>query len=486
MNISYYNLLYDIGFEVAAIPVDVIIYFFIVMRYKDKNEINKYFKRFVLTVIFATLMDVITALITSMEGKVINPVHMLFNTLDCVFALFASIYFMMYCVTYVGCNYKELWISKLNNILKLIYCILLFQNFFTGTVFLYSKNGVYIHGIFFNLIAYIYPLYFMLFGLIYLLIKKHDFYRWQYVPFLFGAIFTVFLYVLQMLVLQKTLMTFYVASIGVLLIVLTFETPDYNALIKTMEELKKSQEREREESEKARKANESKNRFLSQMSHEIRTPLNIIIGYDDLILKSTKDNSSKEYAEKIKTAALGLQEFFTSVMDYVSDEEKSNGTKEPPSVEAFKKMTDKRNNVKKSQSIFSNLKATDGKKKSILIVDDNDMNVDLLKRMIEPAGIIADTEVNGKDAIDTLRHKNYDLVFMDHMMPVMDGMEAMQIIRVTHICDNTPIIMMTANGLENDEEKYLNAGFSDYITKPFQEGRIYSILKNFLGLKEMV
>ena len=123
----------------------------------------------------------------------------------------------------------------------------------------------------------------------------------------------------------------------------------------------------------------------------------------------------------------------------------------------------------------------------ILIVDDNDMNVDLLVRMLRPAGIRMDVGENGKEAIDMLRHTRYNIIFMDHMMPVMDGVEAMDIMKATHLCDGVPVIMMTAANITPQErDKYMKAGFVEYISKPFEDDKIYDIMLRFLPLEEKV
>ena len=76
------------------------------------------------------------------------------------------------------------------------------------------------------------------------------------------------------------------------------------------------------------------------MSHEIRTPINAILGYDDLILNADKNNREViDYAERIKTSATGLLDFFTSVIDYVSDSDTGDMEVAPPTVSKFKEMS---------------------------------------------------------------------------------------------------------------------------------------------------
>ena len=104
---------------------------------------------------------------------------------------------------------------------------------------------------------------------------------------------------------------------------------------------------------------------------------------------------------------------------------------------------------------------------AILIVDDAEMNAELLSEMVGMLGFDTEIASNGQEAIDLLRAKYYDLVFMDHLMPVMDGMMAMSVIKEENLCPDIPVVMVTANDSSADGQFYLNAGFSDYMQKPF-------------------
>ena len=95
----------------------------------------------------------------------------------------------------------------------------------------------------------------------------------------------------------------------------------------------------------------------------------------------------------------------------------------------------------------------------------------------------ADLE-NGETALQFIRKEHYDLIFMDHMMPVMDGIEAMKIIRGDHLCDDTPVIMLTANTVNGISETYFRAGFADYLTKPFTLKTIRKTVIKFLPVDE--
>ena len=65
-----------------------------------------------------------------------------------------------------------------------------------------------------------------------------------------------------------------------------------------------------------------------------------------------------------------------------------------------------------------------------------------------------------------LREQSFDLIFLDHMMPEMDGIETLHAIREQKLCDEVPIVMLTANAIVGDREKYIEEGFDDFLSKP--------------------
>ena len=73
---------------------------------------------------------------------------------------------------------------------------------------------------------------------------------------------------------------------------------------------------------------------------------------------------------------------------------------------------------------------------------------------------------SGRQCLEMLKKKAFDLVFLDHMMPEMDGIETLHEIKENELCENVPIIMLTANALVGDREKYISEGFDDFLAKP--------------------
>lgn len=119
----------------------------------------------------------------------------------------------------------------------------------------------------------------------------------------------------------------------------------------------------------------------------------------------------------------------------------------------------------------------------ILIAEDNLINQKLIRNIFELLGYKADLAANGLEALDALKRKNYNLIFMDIQMPEMNGYEATEII-VEHRKDDRPIIIaMTANAMKGDREKCVEAGMDDYITKPMRVNDLIKVIQ-FWGNKQ--
>lgn len=107
-------------------------------------------------------------------------------------------------------------------------------------------------------------------------------------------------------------------------------------------------------------------------------------------------------------------------------------------------------------------------KAKILVVDDIDMNLLVVKGLLKGTKVQIDTAKSGFESLERTKENKYDLIFMDHMMPGMDGIEAFQQIRQQENGKNkrTPVIILTANALSGMKEEYMEQGFDDYLSKP--------------------
>ena len=123
----------------------------------------------------------------------------------------------------------------------------------------------------------------------------------------------------------------------------------------------------------------------------------------------------------------------------------------------------------------------------ILVVDDVQMNLKVFAGLLKDTKIQIDTAMNGAEALELIQGKHYDVIFLDHMMPVMDGVEAFRRMKLLEKNPNaiTPVVMLTANAVSEARNGYMDEGFSDYMAKPIREEVLLSTLKKFLS-KDLV
>ncbi len=130
-------------------------------------------------------------------------------------------------------------------------------------------------------------------------------------------------------------------------------------------------------------------------------------------------------------------------------------------------------------------KATFGKKfkADVLVAEDNEINQKLIRRTLEDLGLNITIVPNGLQALERRRTENFDMIFMDIAMPVMDGIEATHKIleyeEKNHL-PHIPIVAITANALKGDRERFMKEGLDEYITKPIKKDSIISILNLFI------
>ena len=120
----------------------------------------------------------------------------------------------------------------------------------------------------------------------------------------------------------------------------------------------------------------------------------------------------------------------------------------------------------------------------ILVVDDSPTRLTDLVEMVENQGHEAVTASNGMEGIEQARAQKPDLILMDVMMPGMDGLEATRRIRADPRFRNLPIIAITAKAMKDDQARCLSAGASDYLAKPVDLDRLYSLLRVWLPSME--
>lgn len=117
-----------------------------------------------------------------------------------------------------------------------------------------------------------------------------------------------------------------------------------------------------------------------------------------------------------------------------------------------------------------------------LVVDDVKINLTVVCNLLKSTLIQIDTAMSGPQAIDLAQQKKYDIIFLDHRMPDMDGVETLQVMRQMYgnLNKDTPVIALTANAISGAREMYLKYGFADYLTKPIDNKLLEKMLLKYL------
>ena len=239
------NLDYNIYLEVAVIPLNIVLYCYLVFRYTNMTRVNTAFRRFAFIVMIADICDVLTAIVTSAKYLVPNPIHYLFNIADSCLTSLAAFAFIYYIYAYSSMEKDDLTRRRIiNAILLEANLLLLFSNPLTHLVFRYDSNGNYIHEMLFVPVAYGFPILFFAIGSLYMFTHHKRYKKSQIVTMVAAIIICGIIFLLQMLFFDDVLITLFVASIGVLVVFLSLETPDYVRLLETKAELTETRERE--------------------------------------------------------------------------------------------------------------------------------------------------------------------------------------------------------------------------------------------------
>lgn len=628
------GLLYNVNFEVAAAIYMAILYIYLGIQYEGHSKGYREFRKLLLLILLADIMDVITAVTISYAMTVPIWLNMLMNTI--YFGVNAAfLYKFVNYVVFCGSSGKKgtLGDNVLNKIIWIGFISALFINLFSGVIFSFSGEGEYRHGILY-LIVYAVPVYFVLYAAAVFLRNQKAFDKKQKVSIGSFLILAVLGPVLQMLVFPDVLLSIFTATLAMVIMFFSLETPDYQKLMKTMKELERTREEAEAAKEEAEAANQAKTEFLSNMSHEIRTPINAVLGNNEMIMGNTGESQTVAYAMNVQAAGRTLLSMVEDILDFTNidagtielevapysvfsilqdvivyarycGEEKnleirldideklpqelsgdvvrltqifnnliSNAVKYTKegfvelsvkwreAEEGFGQMLVQVKDsgigmkeedivrISNSFSRFDNQKTRNirglglglsivtrlldlmgsrleieseyekgstfsfcisqkivnaapiGSIKDditcyalqqvkvqekfiapdvrILAVDDNVMNLDLFRGILRDTKMHIDTASNGEEALKQLEQETYHMIFLDHMMPVMDGMETLKEIRDRNLCPGVPVIVLTANAVYGAKESYQQAGFDDYLSKPVGIKQLEAMIRKYL------
>lgn len=627
------NLVYNIYFGISAMIFMAVLAVYLRLGYNMQSVRNREFYRLVMVVLGADIMDVVTAITISYPTEVSPIVNILLNTV--YFYLNAALCFSFF-------RYSLLYNSKFEHgvkphlffrVLMSLYMSVLTLSMFTGWVFSFDEGGNYVHGPLYFL-SYIVPYLIFGCGAFVMFINMKEYSAKQRYSVIAFAIVGASGGITQIFFFPDVLLTMFTISVAIIIVLFSLETPEYQQLMQTMEELRVATEEAEEAKKKAEVANKTKSSLLANMSHEIRTPINAVLGMNEMILRESTEESILEYANNIQSAGNGLLSLINDILDIskiesgkmelilveynlfnllkdcynmidvqmktkhlkfvlecdskipeillgdelrvrqilfnlltnaykytqegtvtlrvryktISEEEillvisvEDTGigisTDEQRHLfESFERVDKKRNrNIEGSglglaitkqlvelmqgdigvistlgsESLFyveipqkivakepvgdfyERYNESIDKKKDyekwcapkarILIVDDVEANLMVASGLLKNTKAQIDEATSGAECLELTKKNKYHVILLDHMMPVMDGIETLQKIREQDgMNQDTPVVALTANAISGVEQKYLNAGFSAYLPKPVTRMALEQMVLKFL------
>lgn len=137
--------------------------------------------------------------------------------------------------------------------------------------------------------------------------------------------------------------------------------------------------------------------------------------------------------------------------------------------------------VKKENSNITSSDYNTFEGKNALIVDDSKLNLKVAENVLKNFLVTTESVTSGLECLSCVNSKKYDIIFMDIMMPNMSGVEVLRKLRENGV--NTPVIALTADAIEGQEEKYMSEGFDGYISKPINKEKLSYVLNKYLGGK---
>jgi phosphoserine phosphatase RsbU/P len=197
---------------------------------------------------------------------------------------------------------------------------------------------------------------------------------------------------------------------------------------------------------------------LSWLRHELRTPINQIIGYSEMIQEDAEDAGQSGYSSDLQKIQLAARHMLALINEHLMPADPSAPPRE---AETIMQKVAGRAPVPRRQRI---LEPDHG---SILLVDDNESNRDMLSRQLEKQGYTISLGENGQQALELLRAGKFDLILLDIIMPGMDGYEVLDHLKADKDLRHIPVIMISALDELESVIRCIERGAEDYLPKPF-------------------
>ncbi len=305
-------------FEIASFGYLLVLY---LISFNDSNRERirsyKYFRFLETNMLLALVVSILTYVFSYPELGTPIAVCTVLRTMDSIMCVMASRIFVIYLMEYVDNDKRYKWVGIVGNVLFLTYFVLMLLNLPFKFILWYAPDGTYMHGTLFVPIVFSTPVYYLMSGIIMLIIRMKTLGSREQLALSVASLITLLGTVIQAATDGAILLSLPFGTAGIFVLYFSLETADYHDLIKSNEKLIIAEQ-------DAVKANRAKSDFLASMSHEIRTPLNAVLGMDELIISEVGENKPvepaaaariREYADNIKDAGQILLSVINDILD---------------------------------------------------------------------------------------------------------------------------------------------------------------------------
>jgi DNA-binding response OmpR family regulator len=219
----------------------------------------------------------------------------------------------------------------------------------------------------------------------------------------------------------------------------------------------------------------------ASLRHALRTPLNHIIGYSELLLEEAKERGLEDLIADLRNIHTAGNELLALINDILDSERVQSADS---TLDLSSPLRDDESADDEAETEYTSTAET--AQGRLLVVDDNANNREIVSRLLQRQGYSVVTAENGAQALELIKHETVDLVLLDVMMPVMDGIEACRRLKDDPDTRLIPVIIMTALGQVEHRVRGIEAGADDFLTKPVNSNELLARIQTSLRLKQTV
>lgn len=206
--------------------------------------------------------------------------------------------------------------------------------------------------------------------------------------------------------------------------------------------------------------------FGANLRHELRTPIYTVIGYSEILLEDATETAQEDLIADLQKIHASAQRFLTLINDVVTFSGKAGELELDPQASDTSAMIQQL--VTTIRPIGEDpISSMQGEHGSLLIVDDNEINRDVLSRRLERQGHVVTVAENGRQALELVATRAFDLVLLDVMMPEINGYQVLQHLKADAALRDLPVIMISALDELDSVVRCVEMGAEDYLPKPF-------------------